>query len=197
MSYAIFNNLHFRKKNSFILLVYFEIFFFQIIYVMRNPKDVCVSRYHFQCAVTKFSGSVEDYCKILLAGRDVYGPHWSSLKCYWERRIDPLICVIKYEDMKKDLGSVVRKVSQFLISKQLSEEKFSSLLNHLSFENMKDNLFANNEAAMCLAKSLLETKGKFMRCGQVGSYKKDMSPEMEKLFDRWIEKNIQGTNITF
>lgn len=43
-----------------------------------------------------------------------------------------------YEEMKKDLGSVIRKTSSFL-KKDFPEEKVTKLVDHLSFDNFKNN----------------------------------------------------------
>ena len=50
--------------------------------------------------------------------------------------------IYSYEDMKEDLEQVVRKVADFL-DKKIPEEKMSLLLEHLSFDSMKNNPMVN------------------------------------------------------
>jgi len=43
-----------------------------------------------------------------------------------------------YEDMKKDLESVIRRIAKFT-GKEIADEKMPDLLHHLSFDQMKRN----------------------------------------------------------
>lgn len=129
-----------------------------------------------------------------------YGPFWTNVLDYWERRYDPNVLFIKYEDMKHDLVSVIRKVSDFLITRQLTDTQISKLVEHLSFQNMQKNRSVNYEDALSYNNRFIknnEKGGKFMRSGKVDSYKEEMSTEMEKLFDKWIAENTKDTNISF
>ena len=54
------------------------------------------------------------------------------------------VCFITYEEMKKDLAAVIGKVSLFL-GCYVSEKNIPSLVEHLSFDKMKDNKSVNKE----------------------------------------------------
>ena len=54
------------------------------------------------------------------------------------------VCFITYEEMKKDLAAVIGKVSLFL-GCHVSEKNIPSLVEHLSFDKMKDNKSVNKE----------------------------------------------------
>ena len=54
------------------------------------------------------------------------------------------VCFITYEEMKKDLAAVIGKVSLFLGCK-VSEKNIPYLVDHLSFDKMKDNKSVNKE----------------------------------------------------
>ena len=54
------------------------------------------------------------------------------------------VCFITYEEMKKDLAAVIGKVSLFL-GCNVSEKNIPSLVEHLSFDKMKDNKSVNKE----------------------------------------------------
>lgn len=128
-----------------------------------------------------------------------YGPYFNHLLSFWNQRHLENILIITYEDMKRDLSGVIEKVASFL-GKSVGEKDLPKLVDHLSFAKMKDNRAVNY-------KSFVETsvkdgeidpevaeKKKFMRAGRVGSYKEEMSEEMNEMFDRWIEKNVSGTD---
>lgn len=99
--------------------------------------------------------------------------------------------------MKKDMGTVIRDMSDFLIGRQLSEDKIASLTEHLTFAKMKDNSSVNYEKAYVFLEAVFGVSEKFMRCGEIGSYKREISVGMEKEIDKWIEKNVAETNIDF
>lgn len=102
--------------------------------------------------------------------------------------------------MKKDLPSVIRKVAAFL-NKEIKDDQMEKLVQHLSFEQMKKNMSVNpvtmvNVVKQC-TKDVYEADGSFMRSGQVGSYKAEMTEEMIDIMDKWIQKNTAGTGLTF
>lgn len=97
--------------------------------------------------------------------------------------------------MKKDTSTVLQKVANFLLNRSLSDDKICALEKHLSFDSMKNNSSVNYDYVYKLLEAIIGEKGKFMRCGEIGSYKKDITPEMEKCFDKWIDQNIEGQDI--
>lgn len=103
--------------------------------------------------------------------------------------------ILRYENMKKDMDTVIRDVSDFLTGRQLSEDKIASLTEHLSFAKMKDNTSVNYDRAYKVFEMFFGESGHFMRCGEIGSYKKEISSEMEREIDKWIEKNVAETKI--
>nr|CAI5825181.1 unnamed protein product [Callosobruchus analis] len=127
-----------------------------------------------------------------------YTPYWSHLMSFWQHRNQENLLFLKYEDMNKDLPSVIKRVANFL-QKPLSEEQVQILYKHLSFENMKKNPAVNYEMVISINRKykLTQSEGKFMRSGKVGDYKANMSPEIIKAFDEWSEQNLKDTDFSF
>ncbi|KAF5302064.1 hypothetical protein FQR65_LT08614 [Abscondita terminalis] len=159
----------------------------EIIYISRNPKDVCISSYYYlKDVMDVMDCTLEEYTKHFLKGETARQDHyWEHVLYFWERRNWPNVLFIKYEDMKNDLAQMIRKVATFL-EKTLTEDEVLKLMKWLDFETMKNNAAVNHNN--------LYKKSGFIRSGKVGDHKKVMSDEVNKIFDFWIEENLKNTD---
>ncbi|XP_063238070.1 luciferin sulfotransferase-like [Bacillus rossius redtenbacheri] len=170
----------------------------KIIYVARNPKDTCVSYYHHCKLLEGYQGDFDDFCKLFLGDTLCFSPFWSHVLAFWERRSEPNILFLKYEDMKKDLPSVIRRTADFL-ERKLSDEDVDVLAEHLSFDSMRKNRSVNYEEVVEINRNfgLIPAEGQFMRAGRVGEWRAAMSPELVRQFDAWTEEHLAGTGLSF
>ncbi|EEB17322.1 conserved hypothetical protein [Pediculus humanus corporis] len=169
----------------------------KVVYVARNPKDMCVSYYHYCQLVHNMKGSFEDFCHLFLKDKAPIGPIWNHILGFWNRRNENNILFLKYEDMKKDQKGAIKKAAKFL-NKNLSDEDVEKLAEHLSFNKMKENPAVNLEPLMSRKEGFSKNSQlKFIRKGQIGDYKNFMSDELIKKFDTWTENNLKGTGLTF
>ncbi|KAF2893634.1 hypothetical protein ILUMI_12535 [Ignelater luminosus] len=168
----------------------------KIVWVIRNPKDTCVSYYHHGTLLMTWRTCLKNFSKVFLAEKCHYGSYWKHLWSYWNKHHLPNLLMVRYEDMKSELPSVIKVVAQFL-NKELNEHQIQLLCNHLSFQSMKTNPAVNFEERVARIRSmnLVVKDGDFIRAGIVGKYKEELSPELIKQFNEWISKNIQGTEL--
>ncbi|XP_071445167.1 luciferin sulfotransferase-like [Hetaerina americana] len=162
----------------------------KIVYIARNPKDSCVSYFHHCRLLEGYKGSFADFVHLFLEDSVSYSPFWDHVYSYWEHRDDSNVLFLTYEEMKKDLPSVIRRVSKFMGKEQLNEEDLKVLCDHLSFKSMKSNNAVNYEHIVKPKRNSADQH--FMRKGEVDSWKEEMSPEDIEHFDAWIEKNLSG-----
>ncbi|XP_027208509.1 luciferin sulfotransferase [Penaeus vannamei] len=167
----------------------------KIIYVCRDPRDVCVS-YYFHCIKLEgYTGNFDEFVKIFIGDMITYSPIWPHILDFWRRRHQSNILFIRFEDMKEDLPAVVMKVAKFL-GKAVTEEEVERLADHCSFGSMSKNLAANNEtfveAPTEAAKGI-----KFMRKGMVGDWKNHLTKEQQKAFKTWTMKYLEGSDFPF
>jgi len=73
----------------------------KIIYVTRNPKDVCVSFYHFCKLFHGMRCTFDEFCDLFVHGKVCIGSIWDHVMGYWQQKDEQNLLFLKYEDMKK------------------------------------------------------------------------------------------------
>ena len=89
-------------------------------------------------------------------------PFFQHLEEAWQLRNNSNLLFIFFEDMKKDLRSVVEKVSKFL-NCTISESEVGKLLDHLDIKNFRNNPAVNNEWGKEMG--VMSKEGTFIRKG--------------------------------
>lgn len=163
----------------------------KILYITRNPKDTCLSYYHYSRLFDGYNGNFDDFCRLFISDSLAFSPYFDHIIGYWEQKNYPKILLLKYEDMKQDLCKQIRRTAQFL-GKELTDDQVLVLEDHLSFKSMKNNKAVNFEPILEFYKTdlnyLVDVKGSFIRSGMVGEGKQKMSPGFIKVFDELEEK---------
>ncbi len=88
-----------------------------MVYVTRNTRDVSLSLLNHWEVMYGYSGSFDLLLNEFLnnkGGTGLYMPFFHHILGYWEKRDLPHILPISYEDMKRDLGSIIRKHDYWL-----------------------------------------------------------------------------------
>ncbi|CAG5114567.1 unnamed protein product [Candidula unifasciata] len=135
----------------------------KIVLTTRNPKDTAVSLYNHQInlyEVYNYDGQFQDWFPLFLDGKVDNGSFFDYYVS-WERAInehpDHPILVVKYEDMKKDLKSTIRKLADF-VNVTLSNDQVDEIAKKAEFSSMKQKFKG------------LSTE-KLIRKGEVGDWK--------------------------
>ncbi|XP_060880350.1 luciferin sulfotransferase-like [Metopolophium dirhodum] len=171
----------------------------KIIYMARNPKDTCLSFFHFATLLSSYEENFEKFCELFVSDYLCYSPFFDHILGFWDRRDDPQILFLKYEDMKKDLHSVLRQTAQFL-GKHMLDDQLLALEDHLSFKSMKKNKAVSGEPFIGITIRLFSGsrgKGNIIRSGTVGEGKTKMTPELLKIFDEWENKCLEKSGLKF
>ncbi|CAB4056685.1 unnamed protein product [Lepeophtheirus salmonis] len=75
----------------------------KMIYMLRNPRDVCISMYNHHRIFDNYQGTLEEHLDQFLSGNcGYYTPHDVNIIGYHLKRDLPHILFITYEEMKKD-----------------------------------------------------------------------------------------------
>ncbi|XP_055905170.1 sulfotransferase 1 family member D1-like [Eupeodes corollae] len=170
----------------------------KIIYVTRDPKDAIVSYHHFVNNLGLNSCNVDEFVNEAIKHRTIYSPFWSHVAEFWKIRNESYVHFTSFERMKKDLTSEVLKVSKFL-EKILTNEELEGLVEHLTFDKMKDNQSCNNSKWVEKIQNSCGVEKKpmrvFIRKGKVGSYKEDLNNDLIQALEDWTEKSTKFNGI--
>ena len=167
----------------------------RVVSCLRNPKDIVVSYYHHERLRTYrvYDGDFQSYFDLFMNNLLIYSSYFDYVTEIWNRRNHPNLCLLFYEDMKKDLKESINKVATFF-GKDLTDEQERALVHHLGFENMKNNEAVNKTDS----KAFKGTKhGRFLRRGEIGDWKNYFTEEMNKQMDDAIEKHFKPIGLEF
>ncbi|KAL5281000.1 hypothetical protein ACFFRR_004798 [Megaselia abdita] len=106
----------------------------KMVYVSRDPRDAFVSSYNQELTFRKIYDVPDknQFFRNLVK----YSGYWEHVLPFFEQRNRENILFISYEQLKSDLKAMVLKVCDFL-GKSYEEKDINSLVEHLSFRNMK------------------------------------------------------------
>ena len=164
------------------------------IYVLRNPKDVAVSSYHFTKKSYSKSCSIswESFLSIFLEGDVIFGAIYSHYLGWWLHKDASNILFLSYEQMKRDLSSVVTRVSSFL-GYNLTDEVIQTIVKQSHFDNMKNNSSANKE----YMNPYTPGKTPFMRKGVIGDWRNVFTEEQSAKMDAVITDKLRASGLVF
>ncbi|XP_007523587.1 sulfotransferase 1E1 [Erinaceus europaeus] len=166
----------------------------KIIYLMRNAKDVAVSYYYFFKIVTIHPdpGSFPEFVEKFMEGEVPYGSWYNHTQTWWEKRKNPRVLILFYEDLKMDIRKEVIKIAQFL-GKKLSEDLLDTIIKHTSFQEMKNNPSTNY--TLVPSEIMNQEIVPFLRKGDIGDWKNHFTVALNEKFDVHYEQQMKGSTL--
>jgi hypothetical protein len=106
--------------------------------VVRDPKDVFVSSYHFMRSIALGAAmpSVANWLDTYLSPHTALGSWAEHLQSYWLVRHRPNVLFLTYEQMRADLPAAVDKIAS-LMGVELTVEERDAVVERSTFEHMK------------------------------------------------------------
>ncbi|XP_008590245.1 PREDICTED: bile salt sulfotransferase [Galeopterus variegatus] len=160
----------------------------KVIYLIRNPRDVIVSGYHFlnsEFFIEK-PKSLQQYFECFIQGNVIYGSWFDHVHGWIPMREKGNFLMLSYEELSKDKRSTVEKICQFL-EKKLEPEELDLVLKNSTFKAMEDNNRSNfsllNETAFSSIPSI-------MRKGICGDWKNVLTVAQAEVFDKIFQEKM-------
>lgn len=154
----------------------------KVIYIVRDPRDVMVSLYFFLKSMGSFDESLSMLIRSPLFGISAWCRHVQS----WIEKTPASVSIdfVRYEDLKIDTHKVIKRLYKHL-GYSIPDNIVVKSIELSSFENMKKLEKFHNYGGEMRFPSL-----EFIRKGQSGSYKSDLSKEdisfINKIASRWM-----------
>uniref|UniRef100_F7DNI6 Sulfotransferase n=1 Tax=Monodelphis domestica TaxID=13616 RepID=F7DNI6_MONDO len=163
----------------------------RVVFLVRNPKDVLVSSYHFH-NFSKFLpdfNSFDDFFHHFIEGKVCYGSwfnHTKSSLGVWHELNSFLIT---YEDL-----SQLSRTWAIFLGQKLEPDDMENILHYSSFSSMSQNDCLNYSSSIDLFD---HSKGKFFRRGVTGNWKEHFSPEQNDKFNNIYQEELGDLNFKF
>ncbi len=165
------------------------------IYVVRDPKDVLVSMYHFLEGWFFESGAITiaEFARAQFLAPKRPHTYWAHVRSWWPHRHDPEVLFLCYENMKQDLPGTVRRIAAF-IECALDNELFEIVVRQASLDFMQahkhhfdDHLIREARDVVCgLPPGGDSSK---VRTGNVGDHTRELPEDIVMELDRiWHEE---------
>lgn len=108
------------------------------IWVVRDPKDVFVSSYHFIRSVTlgRLMPTREQWLELFLSPHTLFGSWARHVDSGWRNRHRGNVLFLTYEEMKADLPAAVQKIAA-LMRVDLSAAELDRVVEQSSYAHMK------------------------------------------------------------
>lgn len=141
----------------------FDVSFRKVVYIMRDPRDVYVSYYHYILPSIEEKWTFAEFIEMF---NSPYG-RWSGHVTSWvvsEKLVGSSFILLRYEDLLMNPLAELKKLAEFM-NISATGEQFESAISNSSFESMK-NIESNKGR-----KFFNVDKTTFMRKGQAGEWR--------------------------
>jgi hypothetical protein len=159
------------------------------IVILRDPKDVLISSFHFAEALMPGLSSMglEAWSEIFVSGETPHGIWAAHIASFWPWRERNNVMFVTFAEMKQDLAKVVRAVAA-LMGVKLNALEEALVIEKSSFAYMK----AIESRFEPPAPLVRENPVKLIRKGQKGEAFEHLTPNQLATFDQamktWLRK---------
>ncbi|NXU49950.1 ST6B1 Sulfotransferase, partial [Turnix velox] len=157
-----------------------------ILLLLRNPKDVATSFYHFSKVMSPLPSydTWDEFFTAFMTKKMSWGCYFEYVSKWNKYADDENVMPITYEELKENPAVGVKKIATFF-GISLTEEELQGIVERSTFQSMKKNS--------------QKTHGTFgnvlFRKGDVSDWKNLFSEDQNKKMDKAFEEHVGGTKL--
>ena len=165
----------------------------KLLYVSREPRDVCVSYFNFsrRFGPHLYSGTFAEFRDSFTRGEVTYGPYREHVQGYQEHA-DTVLCVT-YEQLRGERAAVVRRVAEFL-GREVTPERVEEIVRQTSTEVMRADPGSNYhhwEKAGTVSGSVSGSSGSFDEEEEdADNWRNYFTDEESNAFVKWQNESV-------
>ena len=166
----------------------------KVLYISRNPKDMLVSSY-FCAELIRSKPCMPDWnvwFEMFCEDKLIYGNWFNHVLSWHHNDGENNFLFLKYEDLKLDISSSIKKMCEFL-EVSYNEDFLESVIERTGFDFMKANPLTNLKDCPFFK----EKSGHFLRKGEIGDWKNYFTVKQNERMDQLMEKHLQGTGLSY
>ncbi len=157
--------------------------------VVRDPKDVFVSSYHFMRSVAlgPLMPSLQAWLDIFLSEDAFCGPWAKHLSAAWRERGRNNVLFLTFEEMKADLPGAVRRIAD-LLGVALTPEELERVVERSSYKYMKS--VGHKFDTRDISPPWASPEGSMVRRGESGSAGELLTPAEQRRIDDYCRADL-------
>lgn len=163
----------------------------RVIYIVRDPRDVAISQYHYNRKIKDLEDglSIEAFVERFLAGETCQAPNgsWGENVLTWlaTREGDPGFLMLRYEDLLADTEREVRKIMRFL-ALNATAVQITQAVERSSAARMRELEKAQGDDIDRMVGRQSRKDMMFVRAAVSGGWRKELpTPVVEKIEAAW------------
>lgn len=166
----------------------FDVRFRKVIYLVRDPRDVAVSEYHFDLKKRYIDSdvSLEQFVKRFIAGTtSSYGSWWEHAASWIAaRQNNPAFLLVRYEDLLSDSVPELAKVAEFL-GIQAGTERLQTAIDRSHADRMRK--LEQQQSDKWTGTKNTRKEIPFVRSASAGGWKNALPPHsVEEIESAWF-----------
>jgi hypothetical protein len=161
----------------------------RVIYMVRDPRDVVVSQYHYHRKIREIADDmpIEAFVSQFLAGKTWPCGSWGQHVVTWlgTSEGDSRFLLLRYEDMLVDTSRELRKIVEF-IGLQTSEKQIALAVERSTAGRMREVEQAESEGCDRMIGRESRKDIMFVRAAGSGGWRKDLPmPMVQRIEAAW------------
>ena len=154
----------------------YDAHFPHVVYVLRDPRDVMVSYYHYRLKRERtYGGSLQEFLK----SDDHYPCRWDEHVAGWLLNgVKANVCLVRYEDMQRDTHGALKRVLTFA-GVPYSEAALSRAVEASRFEQMR----SAEEQYSAGTPQMRDEHAQFVRRGKIAGYVDELDVQSIRIIE--------------